>query len=214
MDTETSGFSKLVFDFGWTTITAKGEILGECSLNFLDVLCVEKPYYHNKIARYARDQRKGAHKVTTFAVGRRLFNLHISHLKSAGYRVILCAYNAGFDCRALNITTKRMKLGNKFLSQSVELLDIWGNWAISAPKAYTAPPTASGKFYSTSAENVYKFEMQMPEFVEAHTAFEDTKIEAQILLKILNRKKRVKVVKNPRDFDFRIWENFTIEGNA
>jgi hypothetical protein len=54
----------------------------------------------------------------------------------------------------------------------------------------------------------------MPEFVEAHTAFEDTKIEAQILLKILNRKKRVKVVKNPRDFDHHIWENFVIEGVA
>ena len=57
LDTETSIRDGLVFDFGWTTITAKGEILGECSLNFLDVLCVEKPYYHNKIARDARDQR-------------------------------------------------------------------------------------------------------------------------------------------------------------
>src|SRR6056300_1368966 len=214
MDTETSFRNGLVFDFGWTTMDKRGNVLGSADLNFLDVICKEKPYYINKIAGYARRQRKAVHKVTTFAVGQRLFNLHIQHLKTAGYRVILCAYNAGFDCRALNITTKRMKLGNKFLSQSVELLDIWGNWAISAPKAYTAPPTASGKFYSTSAENVYKFEMQMPEFVEAHTAFEDTKIEAQILLKILNRKKRVKIVKNPRDFDFRIWENFTIEGAA
>ena len=133
LDTETSIRDGLVFDFGWTTITAKGEILGECSLNFLDVLCVEKPYYHNKIARYARDQRKGAHKVTTFAVGRRLFNLHISHLKSAGYRVILCAYNAGFDCRVLSSTSRRL-IGLDFLRSKVELLDIWGNWAMSAPK--------------------------------------------------------------------------------
>ena len=133
LDTETSIRDGLVFDFGWTTITAKGEILGECSLNFLDVLCVEKPYYHNKIARYARDQRKGAHKVTTFAVGRRLFNLHIQHLKSAGYRVILCAYNAGFDCRVLSGTSRRL-IGLDFLRSRVELLDIWGNWAMSAPK--------------------------------------------------------------------------------
>jgi len=56
--------------------------------------------------------------------------------------------------------------------------------------------------------------MQMPEFIEAHTAYEDTTIESQILLKILNRKKRVKIVKSPRDFDHAIWENFTIEGNA
>ena len=207
LDTETSIRDGLVFDFGWTTITAKGEILGECSLNFLDVLCVEKPYYHNKIARYARDQRKGAHKVTTFAVGRRLFNLHIQHLKSAGYRVILCAYNAGFDCRVLSGTSRRL-IGLDFLRSRVELLDIWGNWAMSAPKKYTAPSTASGKFMSTSAENVYRFEMNMPEFVEAHTAFADTKIEAKILLKTISRKKRMKIVKSPKDFDSRIWLKF------
>ena len=147
--------------------------------------------------------------MTTFAVGQRLFNLHIAHLKARGFRVILCAYNAAFDCRVLAGTARRFGCG-KFLRHSVDLLDIWGNWAISAPKAYTAPKTASGKFLSTSAENVYRFEMQMPEFVEAHTAYADTKIEAQILLKILNRKKRVKVVKSPRDFDSHIWENFPV----
>ena len=43
LDTETSIRDGLVCDFGWTTITSKGKVLGECSLNFLDVLCVEKP---------------------------------------------------------------------------------------------------------------------------------------------------------------------------
>jgi hypothetical protein len=209
MDTETSFRDGLVFDFGWTTIDKRGNVLGSCDLNFLDVITKEKPYYINKIAGYARRQRKGEHKVTTFAVGQRLFNLHIAHLKARGFRVILCAYNAAFDCRVLAGTARRFGCG-KFLRHSVDLLDIWGNWAISAPKAYTAPKTASGKFMSTSAENVYRFEMQMPEFVEAHTAYADTKIEAQILLKILNRKKRVKVVKSPRDFDHHIWENFPV----
>lgn len=213
MDTETSAHDGLVFDFGWTTIDKRGNILGKGDLNFLDVIVKEKPYYVHKIGGYAKRQRKGVHKVTSFKVGARLFNMHIAHLKAAGFRVILCAYNAGFDCRVLGHTAKRMT-GEKFLRHSVDLLDIWGNWAISAPKAYTAPPTKSGKFYSTSAENVYRFEMQMPEFVEAHTAYEDTTIESQILLKILNRKKRVKIVKSPRDFDHAIWENFTIEGNA
>ena len=100
--------------------------------------------------------------------------------------------------------------GGKFLRHDVELLDIWGNWAISAPKAYTAPKTKSGRFLSTSAENVFRFETQQPDFIEAHTAYEDTTIEAQILQRILKRKKRVKVVKNPRDFDGAIWEKFAI----
>jgi len=214
LDTETSGFTKLVFDFGWTTIDKRGNILGEGDYNFLDVVATEKPYFWKKISGYAKRQRKGEHKVTTFAVGQRLFNMHVAHLKAQGYRVILCAYNAAFDVRALGITSKRMKCSDKFMRHSVELLDIWGNWASSAPKAYTAPPTASGKFYSTSAENVYKFEMQMPDFIEAHTAKADTKIDAEILLKILRRKKRSHIVTNPRDFQTRIWEKFTIDGKA
>ena len=209
MDTETSFRNGLVFDFGWTTIDKRGNVLGSADLNFLDVICKEKPYYIHKIKGYARRQRKAIHKVTTFAVGQRLFNLHIQHLKAAGYRVILCAYNAGFDCRVLGGTSRAFGCG-KFLRHSVELLDIWGNWALSAPKAYTAPATASGKFLSTTAQNVYRFESQQPDFIEAHTAYEDTTIEAEILLKILRRKKRLKVVKSPRDFDAQIWENFPI----
>jgi len=209
MDTETSYRNGLVFDFGWTTIDKRGNVLGSADLNFLDVICKEKPYYIHKIKGYARRQRKAIHKVTTFAVGQRLFNLHIQHLKAVGYRVILCAYNASFDCRVLGGTSRAFGCG-KFLRHSVELLDIWGNWALSAPKAYTAPATASGKFLSTTAQNVYRFESQQPDFIEAHTAYEDTTIEAEILLKILRRKKRLKVVKSPRDFDAQIWENFPI----
>jgi len=207
MDTETSFRNGLVFDFGWTTMDKRGNVLGSADLNFLDVICKEKPYYINKIAGYARRQRKAVHKVTTFAVGQRLFNLHIQHLKTAGYRVILCAYNAGFDCRVLAGTSRAFGCG-KFLRHSVELLDIWGNWATSAPKCYTAPATASGKFLSTTAQNVYRFESQQPNFIEAHTAYEDTTIEAEILQKILKRKKRLKIVKDPRHFDAQIWEKF------
>jgi len=207
LDTETSKANGLVFDLGWTTRDRKGNILGQASLNFLDVVCIEKPYYHNKIANYARDQRKGNHKVTTFSVGQRLFNLHIQSLISKNYRVILCAYNASFDCRVLKGTSQRI-LKKPFLRHSVELMDIWGNWAKSAPKNYSAPKTASGKFLSTSAENVFRFEFQDPNFIEKHTAFADTIVESKILDKILMRRKKVKIVKNPNFFDSHIWKKF------
>jgi len=209
MDTETSFRNGLVFDFGWTTITKRGDVLGTGDLNFLDVITKEKPYYINKIAGYAKRQRHGIHKVTTFAAGRRLFNAHLSWLKAQNYRIILCAYNASFDCRVLGSTSQAMT-GKPFLMHKVDLLDIWGNWATSAPKHYDAPLTASGRFKSTTAQNVYRFEMQMPDFIEAHTAFDDTRIEAQILLKVLNRKKKLRVVKSPRDFQSHIWELFEV----
>jgi hypothetical protein len=211
MDTETSFRNGLVFDFGWTTITKRGDVIGSGDLNFLDVITKEKPYYVNKIAGYAKRQRHGVHKVTTFAAGRRLFNAHLSWLKAQNYRIILCAYNASFDCRVLGSTSQTMT-GKPFLRHKVDLLDIWGNWATSAPKAYDAPLTASGRFKSTTAQNVYRFEMQMPDFIEAHTAYDDTRIEAQILMKILKRKKKLHIVKSPRDFQSHIWEMFELKG--
>ena len=210
MDTETSFRNGLVFDFGWTTITKRGNILGKADLNFLDVITKEKPYYINKIAGYAKRQRHGVHKVTTFAAGRRLFNAHLSWLASQNYRIILCAYNAGFDCRVLGSTSQTMT-GKPFLTHKVELMDIWGNWANSAPKCYDAPLTASGRFKSTTAQNVYRFESNQPAFIEAHTAYEDTTIEAQILQKILRRKKKLHIVKSPRDFQQHIWEMFEVK---
>ena len=210
MDTETSAHNGLVFDFGWTTITKRGNILGKADLNFLDVITKEKPYYINKIAGYAKRQRHGVHKVTTFAAGRRLFNAHLSWLASQNYRIILCAYNAGFDCRVLGSTSQAMT-GKPFLTHKVDLLDIWGNWATSAPKHYDAPLTASGRFKSTTAQNVYRFESNQPDFIEAHTAYEDTTIEAQILQKILRRKKKLHIVKSPRDFQQHIWEMFEVK---
>ena len=210
MDTETSFRNGLVFDFGWTTITKRGDVLGSGDLNFLDVITKEKPYYINKIAGYAKRQRKGTHAVTTFAAGRRLFNAHLSWLASQNFRIILCAYNAGFDCRVLGSTSQTMT-GKPFLTHKVELMDIWGNWANSAPKCYDAPLTASGRFKSTTAQNVYRFESNQPAFIEAHTAYEDTTIEAQILQKILRRKKKLHIVKSPRDFQQHIWEMFEVK---
>ena len=210
MDTETSFRNGLVFDFGWTTIDKRGNVIGRGDLNFLDVITKEKPYYIHKIAGYAKRQRKGTHAVTTFVAGRRLFNAHLSWLASQNFRIILCAYNAGFDCRVLGSTSQTMT-GKPFLTHKVELMDIWGNWANSAPKCYDAPLTASGRFKSTTAQNVYRFESNQPAFIEAHTAYEDTTIEAQILQKILRRKKKLHIVKSPRDFQQHIWEMFEVK---
>ena len=51
----------------------------------------------------------------------------------------------------------------------------------------------------------------MPDFIEAHTAADDTRIEAQILLRVLRRKKKLRIVKNPRDFQSQIWELFEVK---
>jgi hypothetical protein len=48
MDTETSGFSKLVFDFGWTTIDKRGNVLGKADMVFFDVAVTEKSLFYQQ----------------------------------------------------------------------------------------------------------------------------------------------------------------------
>ena len=113
MDTETSGFSKLVFDFGWTTIDKRGNVLGSGDLNFLDVVATERPYFWNKVSGYAKRIRKGEHGMTSFAIGRRLFNLHVAHLIGQGYRPIVCAYNGTGEHRTRNHRRRRHRSRNR-----------------------------------------------------------------------------------------------------
>jgi len=202
LDTETSGFSKLVFDLGWITRDRKGNVIDSASYLMLDVIATEKPYFMNKVKGYTSKARKSdKFKLTNFATVRRLFNKHIESLLYSNYRVIVCAYNARFDCDALATTTKRMTKEKTFLTHKVELMDIWGNWVNSSPKSYSAPLTNSKKWFSSSAENVFRFEYQEPNFIEQHTALEDCKVETKILDKVLARKKKLKIVKSPRDFE-------------
>jgi hypothetical protein len=126
-----------------------------------------------------------------------------------------------FDVGVLGKTTAALlgidpKTGNpyKFLTVKVKLFDVMHGWAATCPKDYgrTAPfntpkpgrkPTGN---VSTTAENVYRYEAQDPTFTERHVAFEDVKIEKQILLKILNRKKKMHIVTNPADFVGSPWK--------
>ena len=202
LDTETSGFSKLVFDLGWITRDKKGNVIDSASYLMLDVIATERPYFMNKVKGYTSKARKEhKFKLTNFSVVRRLFNKHIESLLDANYRVILCAYNGRFDCDALAKTTKRMTKEKTFLTHKIELMDIWGNWVNSSPKSYTAPLTKSKKWYSSSAQDVFRFEYQQPNFIEQHTAKEDCKIESMILDKVLARKKKLRIVRNPKDFE-------------
>ena len=70
---------------------------------------------------------------------------------------------------------------------------------MSCPKRYKAEISPSGNIRSR-AEDVYKYEMNLPDFEEAHTGFEDTKIESAILLKVLARKKKLPIINHPSQF--------------
>ena len=49
----------------------------------------------------------------------------------------------------------------------------------------------------------------MPASIQA-AAYADTEIEAEILVRTLKRKKKFKIVRNPKDFEQNIWEKFAV----
>ena len=49
--------------------------------------------------------------------------------------------------------------------------------------------TASGRFYSTTAETTYRFLTKSTEFVESHTAIDDVEIETEIFMEIAKKTK-------------------------
>jgi hypothetical protein len=197
-DSETTSRDSLVFDAGYTTITRKGEILGKGSYLFKDVLASHEPFYKQKIASYWEMAWLRKIKPVTFETFRRRFNNHLKRLRKDGMEPIFCAYNAAFDTRVMSLTSHTM-LQKRFLTKPIRMLDIWDAWAMSCPKRYKAEISPSGNIRSR-AEDVYRYEMNLPTFEESHTGFEDTKIEAAILLKVLARKKKLPIINHPSQF--------------
>ena len=111
-----------------------------------------------------------------------------SLLDHYGVEVVM-AYNAGFDL---------IRGACAPLIENREFIDLWA-MAIEClviRKKYTTfcrnnnLKSSSGKTVSTSAESVYAYLTNNPDFVERHTAFEDSKIEMEIFLACVKAHKK------------------------
>ena len=192
IDTETCRYDGMVFDIGWKAIDRKGREYSQGSYLCADVLQKDEPFYKKKIAAYWFKTNKTI-TPANFATVRNIFNQEISRLQCKGHRVVVCAYNAAFDPRVLDKTTKEL-VGprSKFVkSKRVDWLDIWLFWAMSCPKSAKEflPKIKSGRA-STTAESVTRFEID-PEYEHLHEGFADAEGEADLLRVGLGRKKQI-----------------------
>jgi hypothetical protein len=102
------------------------------------------------------------------------------------------AYNSTFDKNVFEFNCDFFKVLNPF--DNVEIFDIWtyAQNKIAFTDDYKAFCeknelfTETGNF-STNAENIYKFITNDNEFIEEHTALNDSKIELAILLECVKR---------------------------
>lgn len=202
-DIETTDRQKLAFDVAWKVIDRHGNDLGQGSYIIPEAFNVDIPYYREKFQLYFEFARDGKVQIASMIDVMEDFNGTIIDLENLGYTPIFCAYNTAYDAQFLS-ESALFFTGKKFLEKPIKLLDIWHAWCISCPKTYNGVITTAGN-YKTSAEAVYAFESGDPHFSELHVAFDDVKIEAEILLKVLKRRKKLPYVTNPKDLNTQPW---------
>lgn len=205
VDTETA--SEFVFDLGFTIIDRKGNEIERGS--FVVSEFMTEPDSINLIEDRFSGGRKAARYYHSLFMGKGDFNImsfaaiqHVFNDAQQRYNATVCAYNAAFDREHLDATAEYFDCG-EFWYCGVQWLDIWGvalsafcksvnffKWCVEH-KAFTDKGNPK-----SGAENVYRYLMNDAEFIEAHTAYEDTKIEAAIMTFALKRKKRLSYVES------------------
>lgn len=221
-DIETTMKKRIAFDIAWKTIDKRGREYGRGSYVIREAFRHDVPFFAEKLGHYFDDAYGHLIRPAGILDVRREYNRQIADLQQSGHRIICAAYNSAFDFKYLPETVATLTGGNvtRWLSQRVELLDIWDYWGESVPRHYadSAAASDSGKYVSTSAESAYRFEFVNANFEERHIAWSDVEIESDILVRALSRKKKMPVVKSPADLAGAVWKKINtrlgIDGKA
>lgn len=115
---------------------------------------------------------------------------------------VFTAYNLAFDTGALSKTQQAICDGGKILDSGPTLLDLWlfACVAVCDTNLYHDIAWSQGKERGwitpsnnvrTTAEKVYAFLSGDLNFIEAHTAIADARIETEILQRLLARKQTI-----------------------
>ncbi len=198
LDTETCG--DLVFDYGYTVIDRKGNIVAEGSFvceefmndpERLDMF--NDRFTKTKIAQYyfSLYMRRNEFTVMPFS----LIRSTINNVRKI-FNATVCAYNASFDVSHLLKTAQYFGY-DKFFKGDVKFMDIWA-MALSVlcnSRNYLkfcaehGLTTAKGH-PQTGAEAVYRYLTKDASFEEKHTARADCEIESYIFAVIIRRKRK------------------------
>lgn len=204
LDTETANSVEepLPYDIGWAICDRKGNIYEKrsyvCTEVFLDMADVMvSAYYAEKIPNYWDDIKAGKRILTG------MWNIRREMIKDMKkYKVsAVCAYNMGFDKRALNnliryVSKSWMRWWFPF---GTEYNCIW-NMACNAilnRTTYIKFAVKNGLISDannifTSAECAYRYITDSIDFVESHTGLEDVEIEVEIMAECFRQHKALK----------------------
>lgn len=194
LDTETLGVcDPSVYDLGYLIyddadgiIVARDYITSEI---YDDGNKMKTAYYANKLPIYEERLADGYCKKTKWAYALRMLKRDMNKFKPDG----IYAYNSRFDTRSIAITCE--KLGVKSNPTADGIKDIWKGLTdphITETEEYKEFCRVNGFMTKhkkprpqAKAETVFRYLTGQTDYIEEHTALEDSKIELAILLKAL-----------------------------
>lgn len=201
LDTETCPVDKTLtevrpenmwtYDCGWAVVDKRGKVYKTRSFINSDIFVHEKElmqssYYAKKIPQYWEDIKTGKRIMTTFYEIRKALLEDIAEFEVKE----IFAHNMRFDLGTLN-TTQRWLTKSKYRYFFPYNLTICDTLKMARDVILKMPTyksfcekhgflTVNGRL-SASAENLYRFILKNPTFIESHTALEDVMIEKEIL---------------------------------
>lgn len=203
LDVETANqlLDALVYDIGLAIIDSYGNVYARYSLVVADIFedeadLMQSAYYAKKIPEYLADIANGDREVVSLYEARELV-----HELCKAYNVkAIMAYNAGFDMSGLNRTQRYVTKSKYrwFFPYGIPFHCIWhmACQTICSQKKYydfciaNNFVSAAGNI-STTAETVYAFITNNPDFEEEHKGLEDVLIETAIFAECVKKHKKM-----------------------
>lgn len=196
---ELYGSNSLIYDIGFVVIDKHGTIYETGSYIVEEIFCnselMQRAYFFNKIPSYIKDISSGKRMLESW-----------TNIKDIIYNIIdkyniseVWAFNANFDNGALLRTNKCICDEWEFFPSGISINCIlrFAECNIIKQKSYIKfcernnLKTNTGKL-SKRAESVYRYITDNADFIEEHTALEDSLIEAEILNRCLRQHKKKK----------------------
>lgn len=210
LDTETCNTLEqpIPYDLGMAVCDKNGKIyekesfvIYEVYVNMKDVL--QSAYYAEKLPNYEKEIKNGSRRmVTMWTAYRRFYELVDKYNITK-----ICAYNMGFDKRALNnliryVTKSKFRF---WFRKDLEMCCIWNfacNTILNRPSYIEFANNNKEIFFSekgnlyTTAEHSYKYITKNVNFLEEHTGLEDVLIEVEIMAFCFKQKKKINMKVN------------------
>lgn len=193
LDTETTSLDKpFCYDCSWVIINKEEQSIIDIRVNVIEQVwhnlpLFESAYYKEKRSKYVEMMRK--HEAIMDKWGYVMRKLKQDIIK---YNVTeVYAYNSDFDDKVISFNCDWFKCNNPL--DNIPIYDIWGYASefITSSPLYQHFCEENERFtdtgnYKGSAEVVYQFLQDDPDFIEEHMGIFDSEIEAQILFSCID----------------------------